>query len=631
MKTLLSPTTAPRAHRLARVGLAAAAVVAAVATASSAPASGAPPSVRAAAVDPTLFPIVASDDFDRANGPIGTADIGGVWETSPATTWSIVDNKAAVAPAGPGVALLQSGATDVSVSADLTVSPTALTGGAQVGLSFRALERNNQLLAGLVLDASNNRLGLFKVDAGANIPLDQVNPYTLMPGTTYHMRVDAVGADITVFLDGTAVMTYTLTPAEMTKYGSNTKHGLRSTSPEDGGSRWDNFEVRNLGAPPSTDWFTPLSPARFLDTRSANGTFDGVDAGAGVRPAGSTTEVTVRGRGGVPANAAAVVLNVTAVGPAADGFATVFPCGEAIPVASNLNYQTSEDIPNAVIAKIGANGKVCIFTDKATQLVADVNGWFGTTPEFTSLSPLRFLDTRSASGTFDGVDAGAGVRPAGSTTEVTVRGRDGVPANATAVVLNVTAVGPAADGFATVFPCGEAVPVASNLNYQAGQDIPNAVIAKIGANGKVCIFTDKATQLVADVNGWFATSTSFASTSPKRHLDTRSANGTYDGLEAGIGVRPAGSVTEVTVRARGDVPSAATAVVLNVTAVGPAADGFATVFPCGESVPVASNLNYQAGEDIPNAVIAKIGANGKVCIFTDKATHLLADVNGWFI
>ena len=55
------------------------------------------------------------------------------------------------------------------------------------------------------------------------------------------------------------------------------------------------------------------------------------------------------------------------------------------------------------------------------------------------------------------------------------------------------------------------------------------------------------------------------------------------------------------------------------------------MFPCDESVPVASNLNYQAGQDIPNAVIAKIAADGSVCIFTDKSTHLLADVNGYFI
>ena len=120
---------------------------------------------------------------------------------------------------------------------------------------------------------------------------------------------------------------------------------------------------------------------------------------------------------------------------------------------------------------------MCIFTDKATHLLADVNGYFIADPAFTSLSPARFLDTRSATGTFDAGNVVAGPVAAGSTTKVNVRSRGMVPANATAVVLNVTAVGPAADGFATVFPCDEAVPVASNLNYQVGDDIPNAVIA----------------------------------------------------------------------------------------------------------------------------------------------------------
>jgi hypothetical protein len=59
-------------------------------------------------------------------------------------------------------------------------------------------------------------------------------------------------------------------------------------------------------------------------------------------------------------------------------------------------------------------------------------------------------------------------------------------------------------------------------------------------------------------------------------------------------------------RSRGSAPDAVAAV-LNVTVVGPAADAFATVFPCGEPVPTASNLNYRAGVDIANAVVTKLG------------------------
>ena len=86
-----------------------------------------------------------------------------------------------------------------------------------------------------------------------------------------------------------------------------------------------------------------------------------------------------------------------------------------------------------------------------------------------------------------------------------VAGRGGVPAGAVAAVLNVAVVSPVADGFATVFPCGQSVPTASNVNYRAGVDIANSVIVQLDAGGKACIYTFAATQLLADVNGYIVT------------------------------------------------------------------------------------------------------------------------------
>jgi hypothetical protein len=86
--------------------------------------------------------------------------------------------------------------------------------------------------------------------------------------------------------------------------------------------------------------------------------------------------------------------------------------------------------------------------------------------------------------------------------ELTVAGRAGVPADASAVLLNVTAIGPSADGFVTVFPCGSARPLASSVNHAAGGVAANAVFAKVGAGGTVCIFTQAATDLAVDINGY---------------------------------------------------------------------------------------------------------------------------------
>ena len=95
-----------------------------------------------------------------------------------------------------------------------------------------------------------------------------------------------------------------------------------------------------------------------------------------MQPVGAITTVHIVGRGGVPANAATAVLNVTVTEPTAAGYVTVYPCGITPPLASNLNFVAGQTVPNAVLAKIGTNGDVCIFNSQPTQLIADVTGYF---------------------------------------------------------------------------------------------------------------------------------------------------------------------------------------------------------------------------------------------------------------
>jgi len=196
------------------------------------------------------------------------------------------------------------------------------------------------------------------------------------------------------------------------------------------------------------------------------------------------------------------------------------------------------------------------------------------------------------------------------------------------VSLNVTAVGPVAGGYVTVFPCGDR-PLASNLNYLAGQVVPNAVIAPVSNAGEVCFYSLVDTHLIADVNGWFAAGSDFAALSPVRVFDTRPSEpqGVVPVVQHPYG---GGSVLKVKVTGVAGVPETGVgAVSLNVTAVGPVAGGYVTVFPCGDR-PLASNLNYLAGQVVPNAVIAPVSNAGEVCFYSLVDTHLIADVNGWF-
>lgn len=142
--------------------------------------------------------------------------------------------------------------------------------------------------------------------------------------------------------------------------------------------------------------------------------------------------------------------------------------------------------------------------DRPAAVVVDVNGYVpaGATPG--TLVPARLFESRPGQPdpTVDGQFAGGGLLASGSITPITVTGRGGVPADATAVILNVTAVDPLGYGFLTVFPCGADLPNASNVNYAPGEVRPNAVLAKVGDGGQVCVYTPVATHIVIDVNGY---------------------------------------------------------------------------------------------------------------------------------
>ena len=115
--------------------------------------------------------------------------------------------------------------------------------------------------------------------------------------------------------------------------------------------------------------------------------------------AGGTLQLQVGGVAGVPANAAAAVLNVTVTNPAGAGFVTVYPCGQPRPNASNLNYVAGQNVPNLVIAKLGTGGKVCIYTFAPTDLIADVAGYFPAGADYAPIpNPTRILDTRNGTG-----------------------------------------------------------------------------------------------------------------------------------------------------------------------------------------------------------------------------------------
>jgi len=362
--------------------------------------------------------------------------------------------------------------------------------------------------------------------------------------------------------------------------------------------------------------FSPMAPTRVVDTRRG--------LAATRLAAGVPTRLDIAGRLGVPADASAVSANLTVVNPAASGYLTTYPCGGAVPVVSSVNFSGGQVVANAALLPLDAGGDLCVASSADTELLIDVNGSFRAAGSdlYTPLAPARLLDTRTGLG-------GSGRLAPGVPATLTVRGKGGVPVGATAVVLNVTAVDPAAgpSSYVTVYPCG-AVPDASNLNLRAGETRPNLVVVPVSASGTVCLVSTVATNLLADVTGSFSPTGSrrFTPLAPIRVVDTRQADARLNAGTSGVRLS-AGREMRVVFAGQRGIPAGATAVSVNLTVTQVLGGGYLTAYPCG-SRPDSSNLNYEAGTEAANAAQLTLDSQGAACFFATGSTAFIVDVNG---
>ncbi|MEV4230289.1 S53 family peptidase [Streptomyces bobili] len=378
-------------------------------------------------------------------------------------------------------------------------------------------------------------------------------------------------------------------------------------------------------SPAST--FNALTPARVLDTRYGIGR-----AGTSPVAVNGTVKLKVAGVGGVPATGVtAVVINVTAASPSGPGFLIAYPSGTTRPTSSNMNWLKGQIVPNLVTVPVGKDGSVDLYNagGGTTHFIADVSGYYSTEAggsTYLPKGPARVLDTRGAIGVTTRTPvAGKG------TVSLKVAGVGGVPATgATAVVLNVTATAATSTGHLIAYPNGATRPTASNINWLTGQTRPNQVVLPIGADGKVNLYNagTGTVHFIADVFGYYTPTTdgsSFHTAGPSRLLDTRYALGT-------AAAKPVlGGTNLVLSLLDGHTLANAKAVVLNVTATAPTANGFLTVWPDGTTLPNASNLNWTKGQTVANLVTVPV-VNGKIAFRPNGGSvHVIADLFGYYL
>ncbi|MET3176385.1 UNVERIFIED_ORG: alpha-tubulin suppressor-like RCC1 family protein [Arthrobacter sp. UYCu721] len=248
------------------------------------------------------------------------------------------------------------------------------------------------------------------------------------------------------------------------------------------------------GAANAPGAFQAITPARLLDTRTTSAVAP--DSSVSFQAGGADFGVFR-----IPADASSVVFNLTVADAKSFGFITAYASGTTRPNASNVNFSAGQIVPNSVTVPVGADGKVTLFNRSGgtVHLIADVSGYYlpgsASAPgTFQGVSPARLLDTRANA-------------PVGSDAPVSfqVGGASGIPADVSAVVFNLTVADAKSFGFITAHASGTSRPNASNVNFSAGQIVPNSVTVPVGADGKVTLFNRSGgtVQLIADVSGYY--------------------------------------------------------------------------------------------------------------------------------
>jgi hypothetical protein len=354
-------------------------------------------------------------------------------------------------------------------------------------------------------------------------------------------------------------------------------------------------------APETGSTYTPRAPMRVLDTRTGS-------------PVGPDKAVVLDLSSRIPADATAVVLNVTGVTPTAATYVTAYPHGASRPGVSNLNLPAGDTRPNLVTVKVGADRKVDLYNAAGSiHLLADLAGHYSTAAtggRYTAQPPWRAMDTRKVGG------------PVGQNGVRILDLTNLVPASATAVTLNVTGITPSVATYVTAYAAGTTKPDASNLNLPAGSVRGNLVTVALGAGRKVALYNNSGSvHLTADLAGFYTPEygSTFVPMVPSRVIDTRGGDRLQPDSQQIV---------------RFGVPDNATSALVNVTGVQPTADTFLLMWTPdgGIGSPGSATVNVSRGQTVANLASVELRPGSDVAAYNSQGTaDLIGDLSGVFV
>jgi hypothetical protein len=367
------------------------------------------------------------------------------------------------------------------------------------------------------------------------------------------------------------------------------------------------FTVTTVSSTSAGQRFVPIAPQRLVDTRRAAGAFGGPALTAG----GSRSFVIPSADNSIASTAVAYSLNITVVPSGQLRSLTVYPTGQTQPSVPLLSSD-GRIKAQAAIVQAGTGGAITVAASDATNVIIDVNGYFvaasnTTGLTFYPLTPTRLYDTRGTTNSLT----------AGKTQTFAIQSPAGIPSNAQAYSLNITAIPNPSMSDLVVWAAGQTMPGTSTLNTTTVVTA-NAAIVAAGTGGAISIDSPYGNaDVLIDINGYWAPAgtggLSLYPVTPTRIFSSGSAD--VSGL--------------IAIPAPAAVPSTALALLVDATVTPPAAFGYELLWAAGTPEPTASTLNAPDGASTSNTAI--VGTTKQsMDMYLQNSTTATVDLYGYF-